>query len=100
MAESPKRKFIVVLRTAPPLAIECSDWWLDSRMPVYRFFDSYGTSEHKDDRDVAVLSALEVVGVVPADRYSPLPAPNQALQQTGAASLVSGTSSSLSGPGC
>lgn len=70
MADMPKKKFAVVLRAGPVFIIECNGWWLDPEMRLYRFFDSFGTPEKKDDRDVATLVDSEIVGVVPAERFS------------------------------
>lgn len=70
MAEASKKKFVVVLRSAPPIVIECDGYWLDPATRMYRFFDSHGTPKKKDDRDIATLTDCDVTGVVPAERFS------------------------------
>ncbi len=69
MADS-KKKYVVILRSAPAIVIECDGFWLDLDKKQYRFYDSFGTPEKKDDRDITTLLASDVSGVIPEERFS------------------------------
>ena len=66
------KRYVVILRSAPAItASMCDEFRLDLDKKQYRFYDSFGTPEKKDDRDITTLFSLsDVSGVIPEERFS------------------------------